>query len=221
MTVTAPHRLRSLTPGVTRSTPGRRERTPAHLSSLPFLGGVAALLALALLGLLMINNTLAVGSFEQSRLKSDQILLGEQEQALRQEVERLSSPTRVREAARAAGLVAAATTVYLDPVTGSILGTPAAAGRAELGLPVTDPTATVPATDPAAAPAPATPADPAAVTDPSAADVGNGAVAPEPAGGAGVSDPAGGETPGQDGAVVGAPPGSTAYDRAVVSGGGR
>ena len=74
-----------------------------HVASLPFLALVAGLLGAGLLGLLLINNSLAAGSFEAARLKSDRILLGEQEQALRQEVERLSSPTRVREAARSAG----------------------------------------------------------------------------------------------------------------------
>lgn len=211
MTVTTPDRTSRMravgSPAPRVQSRRRRHAARPRVSSLPFLGGVAALLATALLALLMINNTLAVGSFEQSRLKSEQILLGEQEQALRQEVERLSSPTRVREAARQAGLVAAATTVYLDPETGRILGIPAPAGQATAGLPVTDPLAAPPVGDPAAV------ADPAAVGDP--------ATAGDPAAG---NDPAAGATaavPGEDGAAVGAPEGSTAYDRAVVSGGGR
>ncbi len=206
MTVTTPDRAASLravgAPAPRAESRRRRTAARSRLSSLPFLGGVAALLAAALLALLMINNTLAVGSFEQSRLKSEQILLGEQEQALRQEVERLSSPTRVREAARQAGLVAAATTVYLDPDSGRILGIPAPAGQATAGLPATDPLAAPPVGDPAASGDPAAASSPPAVGDPAAA----------------------GETPavpGEDGAAVGAPEGSTAYDRAVVSGGGR
>lgn len=200
-----------------------------RVSALPFLALVAGLLGAGLLSLLMINNSLAAGSFEQSRLKADRILLGEQEQALRQEVERLSSPTRVREAARQAGFIPAATTAYFDVTTGQILGTPLPAdptGTAPgspaavtpalvdpaTGLPV-DPTTGLPV-DPATAPVdgtaaptavdPANPQDPTAVTDPGAA------ATPPP-------------DPEADGAVVGGdqPGGVTAYDRAIVSGGGR
>ncbi len=200
--------MTTMAPPVPQATAPRRTR-PAlrgvpRVSSLPFLLGVAALLGVALVALLMVNNTLAAGSFEQSQLKSERILLGEQEQALRQDVERLSSPTRVREAARAAGLVPAATTVYFDPVSGQILGVPVRAGAAEAGAaaadPLTDPTAVDPATG-----LPAT-----AGTTPDAGTAPDAGTTPEPAG----------ET--ADGATVGGtPPGTTAYDRAVVSGGGR
>ncbi len=201
-----------------------------RVSALPFLALVAGLLGAGLLSLLMINNSLAAGSFEQSRLKADRILLGEQEQALRQEVERLSSPTRVREAARQAGFIPAATTAYFDVTTGQILGTP---------LPA-DPTGAAPGAPAAATPAlvdPATglPLDPATglPVDPATApvddtltttDTGDTATPQDPAA---VTDPAASGTAPTDseadGAVVGGdqPGGVTAYDRAIVSGGGR
>ena len=53
-----------------------RSRLRPRVSSLPFLALIAGLLGAALIALLLINNSLAAGSFEQARLKGDQILLG-------------------------------------------------------------------------------------------------------------------------------------------------
>lgn len=228
MTTATP--IRTTGPARLRVRPRRTERAVEHqrrhLGSLPFLGLIAAILSLGLLSLLLINNSLAAGSFEQSRLKADSILLGEQEQALSQEVQRLSSPTNLRDAARQAGLMAAATTAYIDISTGRILGTPMPAGATpgsatsgDLATPltpdstdpaVTDPTVTDPTTtDPTTDPTDSTASDPSA-SDPTA---------PDSAG----PDSATGDTldpEGSDGAAVG-PAGETAYDRAIVSGGGR
>lgn len=204
-----------------------RPTTRRRVSSLPFLGLIAGLLAAGLLGLLIINNSLAAGSFEQARLRSDQILLGEQEQALRQEVERLSSPTRVREAAREAGLVPAATTAYFDVMTGQILGVPLPAGQAtsptgvapETAVVIIDPTTGQPIDATAIAPL-----DPAAAgTDTTGTDVTDPTATVPDAAQPQSSDA---DSPGgadeADGAVLGGEPeGVTAYDRAVVSGGGR
>ena len=234
MTTATP--IRTTGPARLRVRPRRTERAVEHqrrhLGSLPFLGLIAAILSLGLLSLLLINNSLAAGSFEQSRLKADSILLGEQEQALSQEVQRLSSPTNLRDAARQAGLMAAATTAYIDISTGRILGTPMPAGATpgsatsgDLATPLTpdstDPAVTDPTvTDPTTTPDPTTtdpttdPTDSTA-SDPSASDP----TAPDSAG----PDSATGDTldqEGSDGAAVG-PAGETAYDRAIVSGGGR
>lgn len=229
-------------PGSARSRPRVRtvrgeQTSPAprrRVSSLPFLGLIAGLLAAGLLGLLMINNSLAAGSFEQARLKSDRILLGEQEQALRQEVERLSSPTRVREAAQQAGLLPAATTAYFDVMTGQILGVPIPAGQAVPGalalVPGVDVVTVDPATglpiDPAASAAidPATglpvPATSPAVAPDTAQPQPTQPAQPQPTESAQPPGAAAGEE--ADGAVLGGEPGGiTAYDRAVVSGGGR
>lgn len=192
------------------------------MSSLPFLALIAGLLGAGLLSLLMINNSLAAGSFEQARMKSDRILLGEQEQALRQEVERLSSPTRVREAARQAGLVPAATTAYFDVATGQILGVPLPGGQAVPGDPALALAPETPAVDPATGqPVVAPPS-----ADPAAAQPGgspqSGAAAPTTTGAAPGADSAATTPPPDeaDGAAVGDAP-VTAYDRAIVSGGGR
>ena len=216
-------------PQVTRPT---GSATGRRVSSLPFLGLIAGLLAAGLLGLLIINNSLAAGSFEQARLRSDQILLGEQEQALRQEVERLSSPTRVREAAREAGLVPAATTAYFDVMTGQILGVPLPAGEVTGATGVAPETAVVIIDPTTGQPIDATtvvPLDPAAdstdTTDTTSTDTGvtdptaTMPDAAQPQSSDADSPRAADEA---DGAVLGGEPeGVTAYDRAVVSGGGR
>lgn len=215
MTTAAPIRPAGAAHHRLRVRPHRTERAVAHqrrhLGSLPFLGLIAGILSLGLLTLLLINNSLAAGSFEQSRLKSDGILLGEQEQALSQEVQRLSSPTSLRDAAREAGLIAAATTAYIDISNGRILGTPMPAGATagaansgDLAAPLAPESATSVVPDPAAPTPSGAEAD---GTDPRVTDPGT-------------TDPGATDPQGSDGAAVG-PPGQTAYDRAIVSGGGR
>lgn len=117
--------------------PQRAESTRS-IASLPFVLGIAGLLAGGLVALLMINNSLAAGSFERARVRADATLLAEQEQALNQEVERLSSPTRLRQAAKDLGLIPAAATAYVDLADGRILGTPMPAGGPYFVLPKED-----------------------------------------------------------------------------------
>lgn len=227
-THTAPSRRRrerppDSAPGVRGLRPPRRPASATRdrrgqVSSLPFLGLIAGLLAGGLLTLLIVNNTLAAGSFEQAHLKADQILLSEQEQALRQEVQRLSSPTRLRAEAKGLGLVPAASTAYLDIASGQILGTPipAGGGSAAVGM------------DPAPGPVPLTDG----ITDGTATDAGTSPTAggdaastaspdaqPEGADGAELPGAEGNDATGRDGGTGQSP--ATAYDRAIVSGGGR
>jgi hypothetical protein len=254
MSATTHASSRGRRPRLSVPTPPRRTRDAAsvrsaaaeapavrrRLTSLPFLVLVAALLAVGLVTLLMVNNTLAAGSFDQARLRAEQVQLFEQEQALRQDVERLSSPTRLRQQAHTQGLIPAATTAYIDLETGRILGTPVAAGQPLTpGVTATDP-ATGAAIDPATG-APVDPAAPPATTDPAAAGAATagdsgaadttGSTAPGDPATAG--DPAAGPTPAPapdpaapapaddgDGAAV-TKGGGTAYDRAIVSGGGQ
>lgn len=198
----------------------RQDAEPGHrraLGSLPFVLLVGGLLAAGLLSLLMVNNSLAAGSFEQTQLRADLTLLGEQEQALTQEVQRASSPTQLRAAAKALGMVPAATTTYFDPVTGTILGTPLPSG-----------TTTVPGTlDPGVGVDPGTiPPTGDGVTMPGGDD-GTGAGAPgaDPAGPGGDSAtttpdaPTTGTNQGDGAAPQPGPAPTTAYDRAIVSGG--
>ena len=112
-----------------RRRPARPARARSTRPGLPdgivsFVGAITGILAAALVALLLVNNSLAAGSFRQGEMKREQTALFEQEQALRQEVLALSSPTNLRIEAAELGLVAAATTVYLDVETGRIMGIP-------------------------------------------------------------------------------------------------
>ena len=169
--------------------------------SAPFAGLVAALLAVGLVALLLVNNSLAAGSFEQASLKAEKTLLFEREQGLNQEVLALSSPTQLRLTARELGMVAAATTVYLDLLSGEIRGVPKPAKGAAAAA---DPNAPVLANPNAAAPAaPAVPADPNAAAPVTPAAPAATQAQPQPEAGDGASVSSG-----------------TAYDRAIVSGAG-
>lgn len=186
------HRRRANRPRSRRV--GSYEGTPrGSMGTVSFVLLVAAILSGGLIALLVINNSLAQGSFDQARLRAESTRLFEQEQAMRQEVERLSSPGDLSKRAKALGLVPAATIAYLDVASGRILGVPLAAGVAATAQTQED---TVPAQDaPEAAPGSLDPAIDSATTDSSV----------EPESGSG------------DGATIS---GGTAYDRAVVSGGG-
>lgn len=104
----------------------RRPVPPVRWRTLPFAGFIAALLCGGLLALLLVNNSLAAGSFERAKLKAERTLLFEQEQALNQEVLALSSPTTLRDEARQLGMVAAASSAFLDVSAGKIFGIPKA-----------------------------------------------------------------------------------------------
>lgn len=188
------------------------------LGSLPFILLVGGLLAAGLLSLLMVNNSLAAGSFEQTQLRAELVLLGEQEQALAQEVQRASSPTQLRAAAKALGMAPAATTTYFDPVTGAILGTPLPSGSSPLEPGAVEPGAVDPSTTLAPADDGVTPQE-ADGSVPGTANEEPGTVS---RGDSATTDP-GATTPGANEGDGAAPqPGpapTTAYDRAVVSGG--
>jgi hypothetical protein len=106
----------------------RRPVPPIRWRTVPFAGFIAALLCGGLLTLLIVNNSLAAGSFEQARLQAERTLLFEQEQSLNQEVLALSSPASLRSEARQLGMVSAASTVFLDVASGKIFGIPKATG---------------------------------------------------------------------------------------------
>lgn len=226
-TETAGHRSRPRRPS-----PRRRQPAPARqpesaqpsprrgsVTSLPFITLIAAVLGGGLLTLLMINNSLAAGSFVQARLKAEQVALFEQEQELNQEVQRLSSPTSLRGAARKLGMLPAASTAYFEVESGRVLGVPlpagvspaAEGGVADSSLPPTDPTAT----------APVSPQD-AGVPAPTRV-AGDGAAAltggPAASGTGSPSGPGGDPAGSGDGAALTERQPQTAYDRAIVSGG--
>ncbi len=174
------------------------------VSSLPFLGLLAGVLSFGLLALLVINNSLAAGSFEQARLRAEQVALFEKEQALRQEVERLSSPTQLRRSANDLGMLPAATTAYFNIETGQILGVPEPAGKAA-------------ADDPSLIPG----APPTPVTDdlapPTAGGDESGETALQPESPTSQDDAP--ELAEGDGAAITDSDPLSAYDRAVITGG--
>ncbi len=218
-------------PAETVSRPAGRSRA---VTSLPFIALIASILGGGLLALLMVNNSLAAGSFAQARLRAEQVALFEQEQALRQEVQRLSSPTVLRSTAKQLGMLPAATTAYIDIGSGRILGKPTPAGGS--GDPAADPTAEAGAAEAVGGPLAADAGDPLATSDPSAAadptadGAGTGTEAPggdgaaaadaaaeAPAGAAAIPPPVPGDN--GDGAALGGSEPLSAYDRAVVTGG--
>lgn len=223
-TAPAPPRRRALRVGtVAPEGTGERRAPSAALTSLPFVLLIAVILGGGLLALLMVNNSLAAGSFEQARLRAEQVALFEQEQALRQEVQRLSSPTSLRGTARKLGMLPAATTAYIDIESGRILGTPMAAGGAGAGS--ADPV--VESLDPSAEETADTAEEAAASTvigdpgDSADAAAATGAPGGDSAttGAVGDAAPGGSATARDgDGAELSDSGPMTAYDRAVVSG---
>ncbi len=174
------------------------------VSSLPFLGLLAGVLSCGLLALLVINNSLAAGSFEQARLRAEQVALFEKEQALRQEVERLSSPTQLRRSASDLGMLPAATTAYFNIETGRILGIPQPAGKA---------TESDPSSDSGVPPTPAT----EDLDPPASGTASDEAESPQ------LDAPTSDDSPPPlsdgDGAAITDSDPLSAYDRAVITGG--
>lgn len=149
-------------------------------SRTPFVLLIVLLLGGGLLGLLLLNTALNQGSFEQSRLKKQNARLSDEEQALRRELDAVSAPGELARKAEELGMVPGTTPVFLDPVTGQVLGSPKPASPR--------PTPTVvpqPAVLPGATPAPsaAVPGTPTATgTVPPAAPAQQTPVAPQPTG---------------------------------------
>ena len=101
-------------------------RGTAKASSGAFALFVGAVLVLGLLGLLALNTLLAQGAFATSDLTKKQSALADQREALQQEVAVLESPEVLAVAAKQLGMVGTKNPVFLDPVTGKIMGVPLA-----------------------------------------------------------------------------------------------
>ena len=130
---------------------------PAPRTSAPrtrFVALVATLLVTGLLGLLMLNTTLARNAFTLHSLSAEARALADSEQTLQREVELLRSPQSLATRATGLGMVQAGPPAFLRLSDGAVLGAtePAAAPL----------TAAKPA-PPAAKPAPPTKPSPAAV----------------------------------------------------------
>jgi hypothetical protein len=97
---------------------------------------VTAILALGLLGMLVINTSLAQGAFVVTELQRDLQIATEQEQALAEEIAALGGPVALEQAARSLGMVPNGSPAFVDVDGGRILGKPkATAGKAQTKVP--------------------------------------------------------------------------------------
>lgn len=99
-----------------------RLRLPHGLKSAKFAAAVGLILAAGLVGLLIVNTSLAAGAIKLSGIESKLARTIEQRQALEVEVEGLASPAALQVAAAALGMVPATSPVFLDPATGTVHG---------------------------------------------------------------------------------------------------
>ena len=90
----------------------------------PFLILMGAVLAVGLLGLLLLNTTLAQGSFVTHDLQTRTHALADQEQELVQKVSAQESPQVLEHRASAQGMVPSRTPVFLRLSDGAVLGVP-------------------------------------------------------------------------------------------------
>lgn len=118
---------------------------PVRARRAPFVALVLVLLAGGLVGLLLLNTASAQDAFRLHTLQSEQASLEQQREALAQSADGLSDPARLAARARALGLVAGGTPIFLAP------GQPIPKGAIRIGDLVY-----VPGVVPVPTPAPAT-----------------------------------------------------------------
>jgi hypothetical protein len=153
---------------------------PAPPPSVPrtrFIALVATLLVTGLLGLLMLNTVLARNAFALHGLSVETRTLGDTEQSLQREVERLRSPENLATRATELGMVQAGPPAFLRLSDGAVLGAtePAAAPVAAVPTP-----AAVKPSPAATRPSPAAPKASPAATRPSPAATKASPVATKP-----------------------------------------
>lgn len=95
---------------------------PERASRGTFVLLLVGVLGLALLGMLVINTSLAQGSFAVQTLKGQHQALLEQEQALLEEVAAAGAPIGLEYRARQLGMVASQTPVFITVPDGRVLG---------------------------------------------------------------------------------------------------
>ena len=108
--------------------PAARPATGGPARRSPFVAVVVTLLAAGLLGLLMLNTTLAQDAFTLHTLKQDSRALEDQEEALRREVEALQAPRELAARATDLGMVPAGPPAFLRLSDGEVLGSATPAG---------------------------------------------------------------------------------------------
>jgi hypothetical protein len=101
---------------------------PATHPKAPFVVLVLALLGGGLIGLLLLNTTLAQGAFTLRDLQRTGVLLSERQQALAQQLADEQEPAALARRARALGMVSGGAPAFVRLPDGKVLGTPRAAG---------------------------------------------------------------------------------------------
>lgn len=89
-----------------------------------FIAIVVAILGFGLVAMLVINTSLAQGSFTVMDLKAEQRALVATEEALAQQVARAASPVVLEQRARAMGMVPSPSPAFLRVTDGTVLGKP-------------------------------------------------------------------------------------------------
>ncbi|WP_406287395.1 hypothetical protein [Embleya sp. NBC_00896] len=135
-----------------------RIRLAAHQakgsSRTPFVVLVVGLLGGGLLSLLLLNTALNQGSFELGKLQKREDQLTDDKEALQRELDAKAAPGELARRAQEMGMVPGGSLVFVDPVTGQVLGVPKPATSKPplVPEPRTTPTAPVPPTTPATVP---------------------------------------------------------------------
>ena len=128
-----PQVLDGETAGTTYATRGAQRKDRSHLRIVaplrPSKAGLgiyslflAGVLALGLVGVLVINTSLASGAYTLNELQRQQATLAEQEQSLAEQVALVSAPSALEKKARELGMVPSETPVFLSLKDGSVLG---------------------------------------------------------------------------------------------------
>lgn len=111
----------------------RLVRAPSTRSRLPFLLLCVSILASAMLGALALNTSMAMTAYTISERQVELAELTQAEQQLSSQLEQLSSPGQLAEAATALGMVPAEQLSYIHLEDGTITGPAADSGDASEG----------------------------------------------------------------------------------------
>jgi hypothetical protein len=96
---------------------------------------VGGLLILGMVGILVINTSLAQGAFTISELQAQRATLTQQEQTLAEQVAGAAAPESLEQRARAMGMVPSETPVFLSLPSGQVLGKAKAAAGGSASAP--------------------------------------------------------------------------------------
>ncbi|GGB97089.1 hypothetical protein [Cellulomonas carbonis] len=102
---------------------------PAHARTrTPFVVLCMGLLGAALLGTLLLNTSMAQGEYDRFALQRDLAQSAQEQQRLLTELEHVSSPAQIADAAQRLGMVPSTGGGYLRLSDGAVLGNPTPAG---------------------------------------------------------------------------------------------